>query len=158
MEKVLVKCTVESVILKRMILISSAILIALSLIFLLLNPYVSIVLGLIFIIVLCIIRNVDNFCLTDEGVYVCKGNGSAIYGYKYFEIDRIDMVRAGDYIGIVISNPKLEGSHFLVIRDKTKITVPEYVSSFHLFLNMINDRVNDKLSNEVKEYIKSATK
>ncbi len=155
MDNVLIKCTAKSAVYKKLTIISSIILIIPSLMFLFLNIYASIILSSIYIVVIYIIINIDNFCLTDDGVYVCKRNGSVIYGYKYFEIECVDIIHAGNSTGLKIVNNGFKESHLLVIRDKTKIIVPEYVNNFHVFLSIINNKINDKLSSELKEYIEA---
>ena len=152
----LIRCTVKPAILKKLLIVSSIILIIPSFVFLVFNLYVSILLVLIYVAVVYIIYDVDNFTLSDSGVYVCKRNGRVVYGYKYFEVDSVHITHAGDYVGIKIINNKFKKPHLLVLRDKTQITVPEYVTNFPSFLKIISEKVNDKLSGELKEYIEAS--
>lgn len=154
----LIRCTVKPAILKKLLVVSSFILIIPSFVFLALNFYVSILLVIIYVTVLYIIYDIDNFTLTDSGVYVCKRNGRVVYGYKYSEVDSVDITRAGNYVGIKIINNKIKNQHSLVIRNKDQITVPEYVTDFHSFLKIISEKINDKLSGELKEYIETSMK
>lgn len=152
MDTILIKCTVKDAVTKKLFTMSSVILIIPALLFWILNFYASIFFMIVYIVAIYLIVNLDTFCLTYDGVYVCKRTGRKIYGYKYDDIERVDIINSENTFGIKITNGKFK-EPLMVLRDKTKIIVPDYVDNFSSFLRILDAKVSDKFSKELKDYL-----
>lgn len=158
MATILVEGKLKNVVMRRILIVSTIIILLPSVFIITSNIYVGAFMMLLFAAVFYITVNQHKYVLTSDGVYICDKKHNTLYGYKYENIDSIDFIDNGTEYNesqcaiIIFNNNNCDGVKYKH-KDMKKIVVPASIENLDEFINTLNRHVKDKYSDNYKTYL-----